>query len=60
MFRKPGAGKRVSSGSEILFFFFVVVVVVAGGMFKKIFQVENLSPQSAGKKIYISKSAEYT
>lgn len=56
MFRKPGAGKRVSSGSEILFF----VVVVAGGMFKKIFQVENLSPQSAGKKIYISKSAEYT
>lgn len=29
-------------------------------MFKKIFQVENLSPQSAGKKIYISKSAEYT
>lgn len=46
----------MSSCSEILLF----VVVVAGGMFKKTFQVENLNPQSAGKKIYISESAEYT
>lgn len=46
----------MSSCSEILFVF----VVVARGMFKKTFQVENLNPQSAGKKIYISKSAEYT
>lgn len=44
----------MSSGSETLF-----VVVVAEGMFKKIFQVETLNPQSAGK-ICTSKSAEYT
>lgn len=48
------AGESVSSGSETLF-----VVVVAEGMFKKIFQVETLNPQSAGK-ICTSKSAEYT
>ena len=46
----------MSSGSETLF---VVVVVVAEGMFKKIFQVETLNPQSAGK-ICTSKSTEYT
>ena len=46
----------MSSGSETL----LLVVVVAEGMFKKIFQVETLNPQSAGKKICISKSAEYT
>lgn len=43
----------MSSVSEILFF-------VAGGMFKRSFPVESLNPQSAGKEIYISKSAEHT